>query len=101
MASITAAKAGKDVYCEKPCSMTISESRALSDTFRKYDCIYQAGTQRRSIGNFIFAADLIARGKLGKLVTVHRQHAGCRRPAINGSRKNRFRPKRNVTGMPG
>jgi predicted dehydrogenase len=71
MASITAAKAGKDVYCEKPCSMTISESRALADTFRKYDCIYQAGTQRRSIGNFIFAAELIARGKLGKLHTVH------------------------------
>ena len=71
MASITAAKAGKDVYCEKPCSMTISESRALSDAFRKYNCIYQAGTQRRSIGNFIFAADLIARGKLGKLHTVH------------------------------
>ena len=71
MASIIAAKAGKDVYCEKPCSMTISESRALADTFRKYDCIYQAGTQRRSIGNFLFAAELIARGKLGKLHTVH------------------------------
>ena len=71
MASITAAKAGKDVYCEKPCSMTISESRALSDTFRKYDRIYQAGTQRRSIGNFLFAADLVAKGKLGKLHTVH------------------------------
>lgn len=71
MASITAARAGKDVYCEKPCSMTISESRALSDTFRKYGRIYQAGTQRRSIGNFIFAAGLIASGKLGKLHTVH------------------------------
>ncbi|MHB8866927.1 MAG: Gfo/Idh/MocA family protein, partial [Pirellulaceae bacterium] len=71
MASIIAAKAGKDVYCEKPCSMTISESRALADAYRKYDCIYQAGTQRRSIGNFIFAAELIARGKLGKLHTVH------------------------------
>jgi predicted dehydrogenase len=71
MASILAAKAGKDVYCEKPCSMTISESRALADTYRKYNCIYQAGTQRRSIGNFLFAADLIARGKLGKLHTVH------------------------------
>ncbi len=71
MASITAARAGKDVYCEKPCSMTISESRALSDTFRKYDRIYQAGTQRRSIGNFLFAADLVAKGKLGKLQTVH------------------------------
>jgi predicted dehydrogenase len=71
MASITAARAGKDVYCEKPCSMTISESRALADTFRKYGRIYQAGTQRRSIGNFIFAADLVAAGKLGKLHTVH------------------------------
>jgi predicted dehydrogenase len=78
MTSITAARAGKDVYCEKPCSMTISESRALSDTFRQYGRIYQAGTQRRSIGNFIFAADLIAKGKLGKLHTVH---ANTRPPA--------------------
>jgi predicted dehydrogenase len=71
MASITAAKAGKDVYCEKPCSMTISESRALADTYRKYGRIYQAGTQRRSIGNFMFAAELAHSGKLGKLHTVH------------------------------
>ena len=78
MASITAARAGKDVYCEKPCSMTISESRALADTYRKYGRIYQAGTQRRSIGNFIFAADLVSKGKLGKLHTVH---ANTRPPA--------------------
>lgn len=78
MASIMAARAGKDVYCEKPCSMTISESRALADTFRKYGCIYQAGTQRRSIGNFIFAAELAHTGKLGKLRTVH---ANTRPPA--------------------
>jgi predicted dehydrogenase len=71
MASIIAAKAGKDVFCEKPCSMTIAESRALADTFRRYGLIYQAGTQRRSIGNFLFAADLVASGKLGKLHTVH------------------------------
>jgi len=80
MASITAAKAGKDVYCEKPCSMTIAESRALSDTFRKYNRIYQAGTQRRSIGNFLFAAELVAQGKLGKLHTVH---ANTRPPATS------------------
>lgn len=80
MASITAAKAGKDVYCEKPCSMTISESRALADTYRKYGRIYQAGTQRRSIGNFIFAAELAHSGKLGKLYTVH---ANTRPPATS------------------
>ncbi len=58
LASILAARAGKDVYCEKPCSMTIAESRALADTFRRYGRIYQAGTQRRNIGNFIFAVQL-------------------------------------------
>ncbi|MCR4412729.1 MAG: Gfo/Idh/MocA family oxidoreductase [Thermoguttaceae bacterium] len=71
LASIYAAKAGKDIYCEKPCSMTIAESRALADTVNRYGRIYQAGTQRRSIANFIFAADLVHSGKLGKLKTVH------------------------------
>ena len=71
MASICAAKAGKDIYCEKPCSMTIAESQALADTMRRYGRIYQAGTQRRSIANFIFAADLCHGGKLGKLTKVH------------------------------
>ena len=71
LASILAAKAGKDIYCEKPCSMTIAESRALADTIRRYGRIYQAGTQRRNIGNFIFAINLVHSGKLGKLHTVH------------------------------
>ena len=71
MASISAAKAGKDIYCEKPCSMSIAESQALADTMRRYGNIYQAGTQRRSIANFLFAADLCHSGKLGKLTAVH------------------------------
>jgi len=71
LASIISCKAGKDVYSEKPCSTTIAESQALADTFRKHGRIYQAGTQRRSIGNFLFATNLIAQGKLGKLRTVH------------------------------
>jgi len=71
MASILAARAGKDIYCEKPCSMTIAESRALADNIRRHSCVYQAGTQRRNIGNFIFAVELVYSGKLGKLKTVH------------------------------
>jgi len=71
MASILAAKAGKDIYCEKPCSVTIAESRALAETIRRYGRVYQAGTQRRTIGNFLFAIELIRTGKLGKLHTVH------------------------------
>jgi predicted dehydrogenase len=71
MASILAAKAGKDIYCEKPCSVTIEESRALADTINRYGRVYQAGTQRRNIGNFIHAVDLVHSGKLGQLQTVH------------------------------
>ncbi|MEX0713772.1 MAG: Gfo/Idh/MocA family oxidoreductase [Pirellulales bacterium] len=70
-AAVCVAKAGKDVYCEKPCSMTIAESEALADTFRRYGRIYQAGTQRRSVANFIFATDLCRTGKLGRLTAVH------------------------------
>jgi predicted dehydrogenase len=80
MASIYAAKAGKDVYCEKPSTMTIAESLALADTYRRYGRIYQAGTQRRSISNFLFAADLCHSGKLGKLTAVH---ANTLHPAVN------------------
>jgi predicted dehydrogenase len=71
LASILAAKAGKDMYCEKPCSMTIAESIELRDTIRRYARVYQAGTQRRSVGNFVFAVELARKGKLGKLVAVH------------------------------
>ncbi|MGI6420182.1 MAG: Gfo/Idh/MocA family protein [Thermoguttaceae bacterium] len=71
MAAILAAKAGKDIYSEKPCSTTIAESIALADTIKRYGVVYQAGTQRRNIGNFILAADLCHSGRLGKLHTVH------------------------------
>ena len=51
LASILAAKAGKDIYCEKPCSMTIEESRMLADGIARYGRVYQAGTQRRSMAD--------------------------------------------------
>ncbi|MCL5269668.1 MAG: Gfo/Idh/MocA family oxidoreductase, partial [bacterium] len=47
LASILAARAGKDVYAEKPCAMTIGESQALSDTMLRHGRVFQAGTQRR------------------------------------------------------
>ncbi len=70
-AAICAARAGKDVYCEKPCSMTIAESQALADTFRRHPRVYTAGTQRRSVANFQLATELCHTGRLGKLTTVH------------------------------
>ena len=75
-ASILAAKAGKDVYCEKPCTKNIAQSLALAETFRRTGRVFQAGTQRRNLPHFAFAVELARTGKLGKLQTVHAHPAG-------------------------
>jgi len=71
LASMRAAKAGKDIYCEKPCSMTIGETQDLADTVKRYQRVFQAGTQRRNVENFRYACDLATTGKLGRIHTVH------------------------------
>ncbi len=71
LASILSAKAGKDVYSEKPCGITIGDCQSLADAMNRYGRVFQAGTQRRSISNFQFAAHLAQSGKLGKIHTVH------------------------------
>jgi len=73
MASIYAARAGKDIYCEKPISLTIGEGRALVNTARRFGTIYQGGTQRRSTGSYRFAKEMIGKGKIGRLHTVEMQ----------------------------
>lgn len=70
-ASILAAKAGKDVYSEKPCGITIADCQTLADTMHKEKRVFQAGTQRRSVPNFQYAVQLAHSGKLGKLHTLH------------------------------
>ena len=74
--SIFAAKAGKDMYCEKPCSKNIMESLALADTIRRTARVFQGGMQRRNLPHFEFAAELARQGKLGKLETVHAHPGG-------------------------
>lgn len=76
MASILASRAGKDVYCEKPCTKNIVQSLELAEAFRRSGGVFQAGTQRRSLPNFMYAIDLARKGKLGKLHTVHAQPRG-------------------------
>ena len=75
-AAILAANAGKDMYCEKPCTKNIAQSLALRDTMRRTARVFQAGTQRRSLPHFQFACELARTGKLGKLLAVHAHPAG-------------------------
>jgi len=76
--AIAAAKAGKDVYCEKPCTKNIVQSLALAEVYRRTARVFQAGTQRRNLPNFMFAVRLAQTGRLGKLTAVHAQPAGMR-----------------------
>jgi hypothetical protein len=75
-AATLAAEAGKDIYCEKPCTKNIAQSLALRETIRRTGRVFQAGTQRRSLPNFMYAVDLARRGKLGKLQTLYAQPDG-------------------------
>ncbi|HWL08607.1 MAG TPA: Gfo/Idh/MocA family oxidoreductase [Planctomicrobium sp.] len=70
-ASILAAQAGKDVYSEKPCGITIGACQELSSTMHDLKRVFQAGTQRRSVPNFQKAVELVHAGKIGKLKTMH------------------------------
>jgi hypothetical protein len=74
--SILAAKSGKDIYCEKPCTRNITQSLELAATIRRTGRVFQGGMQRRNLPGFVFAIELARRGKLGKLKTLHAHPAG-------------------------
>ncbi len=68
--AIEAAKAGKDIFLEKPLTLTIREGRILSDTVRRYNRIFQVGSQQRSDARWRQACELVRNGRIGKLHTV-------------------------------
>src|SRR5579872_3042968 len=68
--SMEAAKAGKDIYCEKPTSVTIEEAIALRAVIRRYGTVFQQGTQQRSSYSFRFACELVRNGYIGDLKEV-------------------------------
>ena len=69
--AIAAAKAGKDIYCEKPMSLTIREAREMVNAVRRYNRVLQTGSQQRSSGEFRLACELIRNGRIGKLLTAN------------------------------
>ena len=69
--AIEAVQAGKDVYLQKPASLTIAEGRALSDAVHRSGRIFQIGSQQRSMPQFRYAAELVRNGRIGQLKTVY------------------------------
>jgi predicted dehydrogenase len=71
--TIMAAAAGKDIYCEKPSTVTIQESQAMLAAVKRYGRVFQAGTQQRSEygGKFRMAAEFVRSGRIGKLKEIY------------------------------
>jgi predicted dehydrogenase len=69
--AILAARAGKDIYCEKPLSLTIREAEQMVEAVRRYGRVLQTGSQQRSESNFRFACELVRSGYIGELKKVN------------------------------
>jgi len=65
--AVAAAKAGKDMYGEKPFAHSIREGRAACDAVKRYGRVWQTGSQQRSDANFRFAVELVLNGRIGKI----------------------------------
>lgn len=70
LVAIAAMEAGKDVYCEKPLTLTVAEGKAMVATARRYGTVFQVGSQQRSNRPFQQACELVRNGKIGKLIRI-------------------------------
>lgn len=65
--SVEAARAGKDIFCEKPISLTIDEGKKMVAAVKRYDRVFQTGSMQRSWREFRFAVELVRNGCIGKV----------------------------------
>ncbi|MBM4074345.1 MAG: Gfo/Idh/MocA family oxidoreductase [Planctomycetes bacterium] len=90
-----AARAGKDLYCEKPVTKNIEQSLILAETMKRTGRVFQAGTQRRNLPHFAFACELARSGKLGRLTKVFAHPAGMQ-AMMSGWLPAEPEPDRNI-----
>jgi predicted dehydrogenase len=69
--AVDAAKAGKDIYCEKPMALTVAEGRAMVNATRKYDRVFQTGNMQRSWRDFRHAVELVRNGYIGHINEIN------------------------------
>jgi predicted dehydrogenase len=74
--TVEACKAGKDVYVEKPISVTVDEGRKMVEAAHKYKRVVQAGTMQRSAEHFQKVLEIVKSGQLGKITMAHTWNYG-------------------------
>ena len=72
--SIMAAKAGKDISCEKPLNLSLREGRLVADAMKKYGRVFRTDSEFRSSKAYHRACELVRNGHIGKLHTIR---TGC------------------------
>ena len=88
LTTIYAMQSGKDVYCEKPLSLTIRQGRAMVNAARRYGRVFQVGSQQRSSGEFRHAVELCRSGRIGKISRVY--------VGVGGPSREEYRPAEDV-----
>jgi predicted dehydrogenase len=78
--AIAAVQAGKDVYCEKPLTLTIAEAKVIIDAVRKHKRVLQTGSQQRSSKEFRVACEAVRNGRIGKVQQVFVDVGGPSKP---------------------
>ena len=82
--AMAAAKAGKDICCEKPLTRSIHEGRLLSDLVTKHQCVFRTDSEARSKYSFHRAAELVRNGAIGRIQTIRvgvpQDHVSCGQP---------------------
>jgi len=76
--AIAAAKAGKDVFCEKPLTLTVEEGHVLCDTVKRYNGVTMVASENRSKANFLRVCELVRNERIGKLHTIRTELPGGR-----------------------
>jgi hypothetical protein len=70
VAAVLGARAGKDIYGEKPFAHSLREGRIMADTLKRYGRVWQTGSWQRSVSNFYQAVAIVRSGRIGKIKSV-------------------------------